>query len=145
MNKRIMIEYIKQTYGSDYEIIREHLGKSGAGGRHDDILTISQHGITYRVSAYEGKIVGDTYNNRMAGKILVEHLLSVVGEPKYDFSFDCTVGGVDELPSSVDDISKNRPNIRFDLFDVPQEKGKKWNGYMNFIKPLLSLIFMIYH
>ena len=73
-NKRVMMDYIELTHGSDYQIIKSYLGKTGASGRQDDILTIAQDGLTYEVCARNGQVVDDTYENRLAGIQVIDYL-----------------------------------------------------------------------
>ncbi|MCL2638353.1 MAG: hypothetical protein FWD48_08270 [Oscillospiraceae bacterium] len=67
-NKKVIIKYIEENYGTDYIIVDEILGTSGASGRRSDTLTILQDGITYEVSAKKGEIIWDSYDYQIAEK-----------------------------------------------------------------------------
>jgi len=146
-NKRIMIKYIEENYGTDYEIIDKYLGNYGSGGRQKDVLEISQNGINYRVESKDGKVVWDEYNNKMTGKFLSDYLLSIVGEPDVDFSIYCTVyggGGVGPycLPTpvtSIDDIQKYNTQINLSLFNIPKDKFREKIWMYDFYETVISL------
>ena len=62
LNKKVIVAYVNERYGDDYEIVDERLGKAGADGRHDDRLTIRKNGITFDVYAKDRVIVRDTFD-----------------------------------------------------------------------------------
>lgn len=94
-NRKVILKYVKENYGDDYRVIKEYLGNSGASGRQDDILTISQDGITYKVSAKDGQITKDTYSERYAGKMVGDWFLlkatdSIPEMKLHDLKIDCS-------------------------------------------------------
>ena len=126
-NERIMKKHIRENYGNEFEIIRKALGGHGSAGRNYDALYISQNDITYYVAAHQGKIIQDEYNNKMTGKILSDYLLSIVGEPSFDFDLDCEVRGdvynyiLSYVITDIDEIKRNNVDIRLRLYNISKE------------------------
>ena len=58
-NKKVIMAYIEERYGGDYEIVEEYLGRLGALGTRDDSLTILYNGTEYTISAKDGVITRD--------------------------------------------------------------------------------------
>ena len=117
-NRSAMIEYIKENYGNDYKILRRL--RTGYASEYD-VFFVSQHGIEYRVESISGRVIEDTYNSEMAGKIFGEHLLSVVGEPDYDFKLSCGASFNEAFTkdTSFDEVTVNSAGIILNLYDVP--------------------------
>ena len=117
-NRKVMTEYIKENYGEDYKILEKF--RTGYAYEYD-VFNVSQHGITYRVEAVDGVIINDDYNSEMAGKILGDYLLSIVGKPHFDFDLNCEAFVYESVTAatSFNEITVQSLGVSLILYGVP--------------------------
>ena len=145
--------YIKNKYGSNYQIVDYSPKKNRASGLSPARVTVRQNGIDYYVDVSDGQVVEDNYSELYAGNIVYYHILDCMSangtkpdlsnrdikinakfstiesrESLFMVQTDCSaVRDFDELIQTVDSAgAEYAVYFIFDIYDVSGADSEEW-------------------